>query len=339
MTQTYRDFFWVILLPISWLYSLIVETSLKLRKKHDVSTCVISVGNLHLGGTGKTPLVSQIANYFEGKNTAIISRGYKSQLTSVGSKLDKNASKGPQEFGDEPWEMSRTTASDIYVGADRLNVIKNFNIPSQYDLVLLDDGFQHVQIKRTTNLLIVPGDDNPWESSCLPLGDLREGLSSIKRATLIGITCSDPNGAWLASWKKIISEIAPEIPCFIGVRKLRAVKDGRTGVKKNPESTRFGAFCGIGRPKRFLEDMESWATIFYSKTYPDHHAYTKKDVEALLEKAKELSLEAYITTAKDFYKVADFFREFNFPLLVAQTEYEFEAGFWKRMEKELGEAC
>ena len=338
MTPIYRDLFWVVLLPVSWIYSVAVALALRIRRKTHTKIPVISVGNLHLGGTGKTPAVIQLSAHFRKKKPAILSRGYRSRFTKRGAKVEKNSLSGPRDFGDEPWEMSFSTSSDIFVGADRLNVLKKFDIQSSHGLIILDDGYQHVQISRAVNLLIIPGDENPWESACFPLGTLREGLGSIKRASLVGITASDPQSPWVEDWKQIISQIAPSTPLFVGVRKLASVSDAK-GNEFNSQTTRFGAFCGIGRPQRFESDITHWARMDYVKSYADHHAYTKDDVQELIKKARACSIGALITTSKDFYKVADYFREADFPLLVARTGYEFQPDFWQLMNQMVEQAC
>jgi len=186
--------------------------------------------------------------------------------------------------------------------------------------------------------LVLPGDDNPWETACVPLGNLREGLSSVKRASLIVITCSNRNSAWVHDWKNIVSQVAPGVPCFVGLRKSVSVLDDQ-GKSVNPDQTRFGAFCGIGRPQRFMEDLSHWAPVDFLKTYRDHHAYTKDDIKGLIKLAKERAVEFLVTTEKDFFKVKDLFGEFDFPLRVAHTEYELTSEFWEILEIRLRQAC
>jgi tetraacyldisaccharide 4'-kinase len=338
MAQLVRDLLWIALLPLSWLYSLAVDFTLRSRKRNNPGLLVIAVGNIHLGGTGKTPIVIQLANHLKSIKPVILSRGYKSASTKVGVQLDKQSKSGPTQFGDEPWVISHSTDSDVYIGANRFEVIQKFDLANRYQVALLDDGFQHVQLERTVNLLVLPGDDNPWETACIPLGNLREGLRSVKRATLILITCSNRNSAWVQDWKNIVSQLAPGVPCFVGLRKPVSVLDDQ-GEVVNPDQTRFGAFCGVGRPQRFIEDLSHWAPTEFLKTYPDHHAYTKDDIKELIKLAKDRAVEFFVTTEKDFFKVKDLFGEFDLPLRVAHTEYDLPLEFWETLEIRMRQAC
>lgn len=338
MTQQVRDLFWLILLPLSWIYALAAALSLGLRGKKKSEISILSVGNIHIGGTGKTPVVIQIANHFKFKKIAILSRGYKSKSTQTGLKLEKKSSQGPRFFGDEPWLMAQSTESDVFVGANRIGLMEKFDIASSHQQVLLDDGFQHVQLQRNVNLLILPADENPWETACLPLGTLREGLLAIKRATLVVLTCSNEDSKWIKDWINLVSQVAPHSPCFLAIRKMCSVRDSQ-GTPLNSHQLRLGAFCGIARPQRFFEDLKKWGSIQLSKAYPDHHGYSLGDVLDLVEKAKSQSLDALLTTSKDFHKVSGFFSELGFPLYIAQIEYEFPDPFWKHLEEKCGHAC
>jgi len=299
---------------------------------------VISVGNIHLGGTGKTPIVIQLANYLKMRKCAVLSRGYKSQSTQLGAQLDRTSKNGPGQFGDEPWLISHLTNCDVYVGAKRWDLIKKFDLVSGYQILFLDDGFQHVQLERSIDVLVLPGDDNPWETAGVPLGSLREGLCSIRRASLILITCSNPHSDWVQDWKTIASHLAEGVPSFVGVRKAISVLNEH-GEKLTADQRRYGAFCAIGRPERFFEDLGQWAPPDFFKTYRDHHAYSKADIEALIKLAKERSLEFFVTTEKDFYKVNEIFKEQGFPLKVAHTEYELPSAFWEALEVRIQKAC
>ncbi|MFM8270615.1 MAG: tetraacyldisaccharide 4'-kinase [Pseudomonadota bacterium] len=338
MAQLVRDFLYIILLPLSWLYSLGVFVSLKAKRIRDPGFPVISVGNIHSGGTGKTPIVIQLANYFKDRKVVILSRGYKSQSTKRGAKLDRQSLDGPRRFGDEPWMISQYTPCDLFVGADRFKVIKQFNIASDYGLAILDDGYQHVQLGRSVNLLILPGDENPWEAACLPLGSLRESFSAIKRATHIVITCSDPASTWVQDWREIAFQISPSIFYCTAKRRITFIRDGN-GKRVDSSQGPFGVFCGIGRPKRFLDDLSAWAPMNLSKTFPDHYGYSFEEVCELVKKAKEYSIQAFVTTAKDFYKVSHFFKELQFPLLIAEMEYELPDEFWLNLNDRIERAC
>lgn len=191
MLQTIRDFLWVVLLPISWAYSVAVQLSFRFKKAQSPQIPTISVGNLHSGGTGKTPLVIQIADHFSSKKPAILSRGYRAKLSSRGAKVDLGVNNGPALFGDEPWMMAQKAVASVYIGANRRQVLKSYQIEENHQLLILDDGFQHRQLNRGIDLVVIPGDEDPISSACLPAGTLREPLSSLKRASLVVITCSD----------------------------------------------------------------------------------------------------------------------------------------------------
>ena len=318
MPQLAIDILWVVFLPLSWFYGCAASIVIAWKKSQRVKIPVISVGNIHTGGTGKTPLVVQIASHFTNLNPAIVSRGYQGKLSSEGAVCDLSKENGPKLFGDEPYMMSQKTSATVYVGASRLKLIKKFSIDDKHGLIILDDGFQHKQIYRDVDILVLPGELSPWDSSCLPLGNLREPLRAIRRASCVVITCSSSSVGQTKDWISLVNQVSPSLPVFVAERFLDL---------EWPESVAIGGFCGIAHPHRFKNDLEQKGPVTFFKCFSDHHQYKKSDIDLLMGEAKKAGLRALITTEKDFDKVAPFFQNHHFGLFAAQARYDLPEDF------------
>jgi tetraacyldisaccharide 4'-kinase len=329
MIQTIRDFFWVVFLPVSWVYSWSVLLSFRLKKTKSPKVPTISIGNIHSGGTGKTPLVIQIAAHYSDRKPAILSRGYRSKLSSQGARVDLGESNGPALFGDEPWMMANKGVATVYIGANRKKVLETYKIETNHQLLILDDGFQHRQLNREVDLVVIPGDESPLSSNCLPAGNLREPLRALKRATVVVITCANRNSPQLLKWKSLIAQTAPEVPVFLAERKSHWPADSRT----------WGAFCGIANPSRFKKDLDKTCKLQFFKSFRDHNNYSRRELEGLIKAATQASVNALLTTEKDFPKVESFFRERGVPLFAVPVSYELPDDFWAFLEKRIEKAC
>jgi len=274
---------------------------------------VLSVGNLTLGGTGKTPVVIVLADWLlaQGKRVAILSRGYRRTSTTQYLLVSngEHLLVGPQEAGDEPFLIAqRCPRAIVAVGADRYElgdwVLDRFPI----DCLVLDDGFQHRGLYRDVNLLLVDATDAAGLAALVPAGRLREPLQAAARATAIIVTRADVQTqvnevcrrlqATLGSMPDPIQTVfRPEILVSVmtGVSKPISWSKGKTAL-----------LCsGVGHAGSFRALVERIGIrILDEVAYVDHHAYTSQDVERLRARAAELKAELVVTTEKDVCKLA-----------------------------------
>jgi tetraacyldisaccharide 4'-kinase len=276
------------------------------RERLDVP--VISVGNLTFGGTGKTPTVISLARDLVrmGRRPAVLTRGYKrlddSQVIVVGPNPRQTAA----EVGDEPLEMAgRLPGVPVIVDADRARGGAEAQRLGA-DVVLLDDGFQHLRLERDLDLVLIDAGD-PWGGSRLPpLGRLREPLTALERADAVLIT--KVPAEWrpvVAEIEKAVGRIAPRLQVFVSRTLPSRVHVPGEGWRE-PEvlsGKRVLAFAALGRPEGFAETLEeAGAEIAVKRWFPDHHAYTDQELSDIVEQATTASAIP-VTTAKDAVKL------------------------------------
>lgn len=333
-----QEFFWIFFLPLSWITILVSHWLVLSREHRKFKVPVISVGNLNLGGTGKTPLVVAIANHFSAYPVAVVSRGYRGKLSSRGAKVDRSHAEGSSWYGDEPWLIAEKTAADVFVGADRMKNFESHQIESQYKVVILDDGFQHTQVARKIDIVLLPPEESAWSSKVIPLGELRENFSSISRATHILVESSTASEHVLKNHIATISSLNPRAQIF---RAQRLLSDPiqQSGQKIPSDRVSWGAFCGIAHPERFEKDISEKVPVSFFKTYPDHYPYSRRCIEQLIRSAQDLGVNALVTTEKDLVKVSEFFSAVSFPLFVASQNYEIPRDFWDSLDNAVSGAC
>jgi tetraacyldisaccharide 4'-kinase len=283
----------ILLWPFSILYGIYVRLrawayASGLKKQKRLSGKVISVGNLTVGGTGKTPMVIWLANRFlaEGKRVAILTRGYA----------------GSSGTSDEV-ELMRAMLGDSVafgIGPDRFASGGRLEAEAAVDVFLLDDGYQHLSLARDVNVLLVDASRPLRGEMLLPAGRLREPKSASARADLVVLTRTGDQ----PPVKRAIQEF-PRIPIFPAVTQLKGYRPLTTPRGENPAFSPLPpqpvfAFCGIGNPEAFFADVKRWGNFLAGcATFRDHHSYSEKDVKELEEKAKRASAKSILTTSKD----------------------------------------
>ncbi|HEY4951016.1 MAG TPA: tetraacyldisaccharide 4'-kinase [Candidatus Acidoferrales bacterium] len=277
-------------------------------KSQHLDGVVISVGNLTTGGTGKTPMVLWIAERLlaEGKQVGILTRGYR------GQNIAKPSGTNPPIAATN---ASVTTSDEVRLLQSRLGNRVQFGVgANRYaaggDLArcgvnwfVLDDGFQHLQLARDVDIVLIDA-TNPFSGGrLLPAGHLREPRSALARADIIVITRS-------AHAPAIESAIRRDsaAPIFYARPKLDAIHsftEGQVAGAVAPEALpKLFAFCGIGNPTAFLDDLRTWGLdIVGHKFFPDHHRYTDNDDEEILQQAGEAGASGLICTEKDLYNL------------------------------------
>ena len=273
---------------------------------------VLSVGNLTLGGTGKTPVVILLVEWLlaQGKRVAILSRGYRRTSTDeyVLVSNGEGLLVGPDEAGDEPLLMAqRCPKAIVAVGADRYElgywVLDQFPI----DCLVLDDGFQHLSLYRDVNLLLVDATDVEGLAALVPAGRLREPLQAASRATAVVITRAEVPAQVTGVCRKLQSGLGPMPPQIQAVFRPESLWSVVAGSSQ-PLSWAKGKtalLCsGIGHAGSFRSLVETLGIrIVDDVAYADHHAYTRQDVERLRARATELQAELVVTTEKDACKL------------------------------------
>lgn len=293
-------------------------------RQHRLPVPVISVGNLTVGGTGKTPVIIWLAQWLTGlgRCVGILSRGYRRAnrarclLVSDGKTIHAN----PTEVGDEPYLIAqRCPGTIVAVGADRFQLGQWLLGQFPVDCVLLDDGFQHRALRRDGDLVLVDASDPEGLEDLIPVGRLREPLAGAARATAIILTRADESAAASTvisalerSTRQTIAPIVSrfEIPDMWGLPKGDALQS-----TASIHGRRVFLSCGIGNPRSFQKLVEGLSCRIHGMlTFPDHHRYTGSDVAMIRRRAGEVGAEMVLTTEKDAVKLA--------PLV------EPDEGFW-----------
>lgn len=254
---------------------------------------VVSIGNISVGGAGKTPFVIALGRMLTDRGVAfdVLSRGYRRKTKGV---LVVDPAGTPAQFGDEPLLIARELGVPVIVGERRyaagLWSEKRFG-PR---LHLLDDGFQHRQLARDFDIVLLTAAD--MDDRLLPTGRLREPIESISRADAV-VLSPDIKAFTLASTKRAPDKPDSGLPGGVLVWRLR-----RTVHVEPPFSSvaNILAFCAIARPKRFFDDLRAVGVELASEiAFRDHHSYTAADISYLLAKAEQCGATAFVTTEKD----------------------------------------
>ncbi len=312
-----RDLFWIFLFPLSVLWAGFTHIRRKfVRPIYQPLIPVLCIGNIHSGGSGKTPLVAAVAERFPG--VAILSRGYRGRSESGGSWVNKESLDGPREFGDEPWMLSQLTGSPVLVGKDRVRSVQEVEKNSKFVGAILDDGFQHLRLGRKLDLIAIDVERKLEDAYCLPLGELREPLSALGRAGGVVLTGVE-NKEREIIWRGFLSSRFPRVPVFSGKLSLK-------NWSLDPSTSVFG-FCGIAGPNRFQNLLESHACVKGFRSFSDHHVYGQDDLEGILSAARSLQAVC-VTTDKDYFKLRGRFEERGESLLSLRIGYELSEDFW-----------
>jgi tetraacyldisaccharide 4'-kinase len=293
---------------------------------HRLPHPVISVGNLTMGGTGKTPFVAYLARRFafEGKHPAILSRGYGRRSRGVVVVSEGNGPLvSPEEGGDEPVALARQLPGVSIVVARRRVEAAAAAERLGADLYILDDGYQHLAIERDANLLLLDAGDPFGGGRFPPLGRLREPLSALARADAFVLTRVERN-APPAQALATLARANPDAPVFTARLKAAGLYD-ETGASIEPGALTersFVAVCGIARPANFAATLAELG-LFAEETlvFRDHHRYTAADA-ARIQRAADASGGSWVlTTEKDAVKLSGRLR---LPLLTVRLAVEVE---------------
>ncbi len=282
-----------------------------LRHERRLPCVVVSLGNLTVGGSGKTPLTSFVAGLLRdaGYRVGVVSRGYGRRgrgaplLVSDGRSILAE----PDAAGDEPSLIARDNpAVPVAVGSDRFAAAHLLLSASPCDVLVLDDAFQHRQLGRDLNLLLVDGRD-PWGNGrMLPRGPLREPLSAVLRADAVLVTRSE--GRLPSALAAALARNNPAAAVFHCSMKARAFVrgDGETIGPAALKGLTAYAFSGIARPDRFEADLRDLGVrLAGTRRFADHHRFDRRDLEAIVAAARTARAEVLVTTEKDLVRLIE----------------------------------
>ncbi|HEY8901355.1 MAG TPA: tetraacyldisaccharide 4'-kinase [Chthoniobacterales bacterium] len=354
-----------ILRALSYVYRLIVQARLALYRKrvyreHAIGAPVVSVGNITVGGTGKTPVVELLARELTagGRKVAILSRGYKSVpkplLRRIGDKIfrKKNiftprvVSDGQallldsRTAGDEPFMLANNLRGVVVlVDRDRvksgLYAMENFGS----DLLLLDDGFQYVRLEHRFEVTLIDRQTPFGNEFMLPRGTLREPPANLHRATHILITKCVPgeDNAPLIARIREHNRTAEIIETTHRSKHLRNLLTGEVKPLEFLDGKRIGSICGIAVPESFEGGLRRLgAKIELSKFYTDHHRYSDKEIENFIARCARRNVDAILTTEKDAVRIPRLL-DAEVPLYYLRVEIEILRGHesWQRLIAQL----
>lgn len=336
-----NDFIRLLLSPAALLY----ESAVRMRnaafargwfKAYKALVPVVSIGNISIGGTGKTPVTINIARELiaQGKKVAILSRGFRRKSKGIVVVSDgKQLLCSVEQAGDEPYLIAQSVPQAvIIVSAQRAPAARMAIELYHCDMILLDDGFQHRAMSRNSDIVLVDYNHDLDKDCMFPAGTLREPLTELKRASAIVITyvptCDfgnsndnnkrggsdfikssydeSPKGSRLQELSNTIAGFASDTPqyqCrFVPSRLIRVSSGQIKQLTELSESRTVGAvaFCGIARPQRFFDQLRALGIqIMVQQAYPDHYWYRDADVRDIKAHLQNSGSNLIVTTAKD----------------------------------------
>ena len=351
----------------SRLYERAVQTRLglyrrRLLRAQELGCPVVSIGNLTVGGTGKTPVAEMLARELQnrGRRVAILSRGYKSVprpfMQRLRNKFFKHLDLFPPRIvsdgrkvlldsrraGDEPHMLAKNLPGVcVLVDKDRvksgLHALRHFDS----DLLLLDDGLQYQRLRHRIDVVLVDRQSPFGNEHLLPRGTLREPPRNLRRASYIIVTkCGPERDEELLTRVRKLNRTAAIIECNHAPRHWEDIKTGEKFPLEHLRGRHVGAMSGIARPESFEEGVRALgANVEITKAFADHHRFTKKEILRFLEWCDRRSLDALVTTEKDAVRFPDIDHP-PVPMLFLRVEIEILRGreHWEELLSRLAGA-
>ena len=299
-------------------------------KTHQLNAPVISVGNLTVGGTGKTPCTAFIANFLkdDGLQVAILSRGYKRKSKGLVEVSDgQTILCDAQQAGDEPYLLANLCPGvRVVVNANRYEAGKWLESKTKIDVFILDDGYQHLRLHRDLNLLLLDGENPVGNGRVLPTGILREPLEEIRRAeVIIGTRMTTAVRDDLRILLYLFGPSKP--PLFFAHHEITGFKLLNAAAPlKTFKQAKVAAFSGIARPDRFFADLpQKKLQLVSQQSFPDHHQYSPEEFQTFLQQARDQQAAAIITTEKDAANLPpNLLAQVDLPVYAAQLHFRLE---------------
>jgi tetraacyldisaccharide 4'-kinase len=315
-----------------------------MARRRSLRAGVISVGNITMGGTGKTPAVLLLAGKMRaaGHRPGILTRGYGRHSPDHSLALAPGTRLSVHSTGDEPQMFLRSGVAPVGIGEDRYRTGRMLEDQFGVDLLILDDGFQHVRLARQADVVLVDA-LNPFGGGALfPLGRLREPLAELRRADVLLVTRSE-YARTLESLERRLRRHNPRAPIFRARLEAAGWVNCATdaclpldGLEGQPA----GAFCGLGNPQSFWSTLEALGVKVVDRVeFGDHHAYRAHELRRLTEQFQRSGAGVALTTWKDMLNLCGQWRELTTSLpvywLQVRMEIENEAEFLRAIESRL----
>jgi len=268
----------VLLIPISWLYALVTYLRralyrYRLLQTHRLPVPVVVVGNIHIGGTGKTPLVIYLVNAFKqaGYHPGVISRGY-----GGNGQGEVTLSSHPAQCGDEPLVIVRQTHCPVWINPDRVAAGRALlALHPECDVLISDDGLQHDRLYRDIELVVMDS-QSPYLNRLLPAGPLREPLSRLHTVDALIDTAPPPSDHKLNR----LSTLKNPVQCYamqLRVSQLLSLDDQQTITPEALQRQHVVALAGIGNPQKFFNTVQQLGIRAEQRIFDDHHHYRQQD--------------------------------------------------------------
>lgn len=300
-----------------------------LRTAHRLPCRVVSIGNLTVGGTGKTPVTLWLARWFQqqGWRVAIVSRGYKARCDHTVVSTGTGPLVAWQEVGDEPYLLAQALPG-VPVLISKARALGGYEAWERFgaEVVLLDDGFQHHALSRDLDLVLVDASQPFGRGSLLPAGVLREPLAALRRADAVLLTRVDMAAEAVPALCQHLRTWLPEQPIYLATMENTGLYNHHTTSLMKPhwlQGRRVVAFAGIGNPRAFTHTItRSGGLVLACFLFPDHYPYTLADWQEILQKAQQYQADAVVTTEKDAVRIAPQWRA-ALPLVTLQLGIRF----------------
>lgn len=325
--RTWRRYLiWPLLLAAGKIYGAVIKLRNRLyekgyKKRYWPGCHVISVGNITVGGTGKTPVVAMLSRALSkgGRKVAIVSRGYKSHSPSLRFRLKhkefSNKTKvvcdgkelllSPKIAGDEPYMLAQELKNVIVVtDPDRVRGARYAMREFGVDTIILDDGMQHMRLRRQNDIVLIDANCPFGYGRILPAGLLREPLEGLKRADHIFITKAE--NLTEEKYQELVDEIrfynqeADILTCQYEPEKLISVHTEKESPVSLLKDLPIMVVTGIAQPDGFVKILEKQgANVVCKRFFPDHHRFRRYEIEEIYETAKNFGAQAVLVTEKD----------------------------------------
>lgn len=257
-----------LLLPLSWLYCLVVFIRRKLYrlnilKSYRARKPIVVVGNIVVGGSGKTPLLLSLCDYVQkkGYRPGVVSRGYGGNITGVKQVSEQDSA---DVVGDEPLMIFQRSKLPVVVGADRVAAIDYLLEHNDCDIVFSDDGLQHYRMQRDLEIAVIDSERGLGNGFCLPAGPLRERRTRLQEVDIIVYNGAGPD---------------TEDRCTYSLQPVNLTKLGgeENRLLASLEHKPVHAIAGIGNPVRFFKQLSQTGAVITEHAFPDHHSYKQED--------------------------------------------------------------
>jgi 3-deoxy-D-manno-octulosonic-acid transferase len=301
-------FLWI--LSRVWIWGGKLNHARNVARRRRLEAPIVSIGNITVGGTGKTPMVLHLVRRLKdaGWHPGILTRGYGRHSLHAHLAVAAGAHLPVSQSGDEPQLFLRAGLAPVGIGADRWRVGHLLEREFGVDVVVLDDGFQHARLDRRLDIVLVDALDPFGGGYPLPLGRLREPLGSLSRADILVLTRSE-SGRVVEGAEHILRQWNPRAPIFHARAQPEAWVDAATGKTVPADAlpyTRVAAFCGLGNPEYFwytLAGLGLRAAVRIQ--FEDHHTYKPRELRYMGRQFRDDGIEAVLTTEKDLVNLCE----------------------------------